>query len=140
MLLNKLFVPVEPVKPSTVVTKEHPFFDLGASFSVVSAGLVTEGTGPSLVQTTGEAAQLSATQPPLGIPSTNAVQDVCKSATRPVQGPGTSDVSTQPLQAPSAEREPPSLYTLPVQGQPSSLQRLPVQRLPVQSAANQCTN
>ena len=71
----------------------HP----GASSSVVSAGLVTEGTGPSLVQTTSEAAQLSATRPPLGVPGTNAVQDVSKSATRPVQGPGTSDVATQPL-------------------------------------------
>ena len=107
LLLNKLFaVPVEPVKPSTVVTRYHPFFDPGASSSVLSAGLVTEGTGPSLVQTTGEAAQLSATQPPLGVPGTNAhaVQDVCKSATRPVQGPGTSDVATQPLQATGAER------------------------------------
>ena len=43
-----------------------------------------------------------ATQPPLGVPGTNAVQEVCKSATRPVQGPGTSDVATQPLQAPGA--------------------------------------
>ena len=68
----------------------------------MSAGLVTEGTGPSLVQTTGEAAQLSATRPPLGVPSTNVVQDVSKSATRSVQGSGTSDVATQPLQAPSA--------------------------------------
>ena len=99
------------MKPSTVVTREHPFFDLGASSSVVSAVLFTDGTGPSLVQTTGEAAQLSATQPPLGVPGTNAVQDVSESATRPVQGPGTSDVATQPsgaeiatqpLQAPGA--------------------------------------
>ena len=30
------------------------------------------------------------------------MQDVSKSATRPVQGPGTSDVATQPLQAPGA--------------------------------------
>ena len=103
LLLNKSFaVPVKPVNPSTVVTIEHPFFDLGASSSVVSAGLVTEGTGPSLVQTTGEAAQLSATRSQLGVPGTNAVQDVSKSATRPVQGPGTSDAATQPLQAPGA--------------------------------------
>ena len=69
LLLDKLFaVPVRPVNPSTVVTREHPFFDPGASSSVVSAGLVTEGTGPGLVQTTGEAAQLSATRPPLGAP------------------------------------------------------------------------
>ena len=103
LLLNKSFaVPVKPVNPSTVVTREHPFFDPGASTSVVSAGLVTKGTGPTLVQTTSEAAQLSATQPPLGVPGTNAVQDVCKSATRPVQGSGTSDIATQPLQAPGA--------------------------------------
>ena len=86
-----------------MVTREHPFFDPGSASSVVSPGLVTEGTGPSLVQTTGKAAQLSATQPPLGVPGTNAVQDVRKSATHPVQGPGTSDVATQPLQAPGAE-------------------------------------
>ena len=104
MLLNKSFaLPVRPVKPSAVVTREHPFFDLGASSSVMCNGLVTEGTGSSLVQTTGEAAQSSATQPPLGVPGTNAVRDVSKSATRPVQGPGTSDVATQPLQAPGAE-------------------------------------
>ena len=90
------------MNPSAVVTREHPFFDPGASSSVMSTGLVTEGTGSSLVQTT-EAAQLTATQPPLGVPGTNAVQDVRKSATRPVQDPGTSDVATQPLQAPDAE-------------------------------------
>ena len=66
-------MPVEPVKPSAMVTREHPFFDLGASSSVGSTVLVTEGAGPSLVQTTGEAAQLSVTQPPLGVPGTNAV-------------------------------------------------------------------
>ena len=104
LLLNKAFaVPVRPVNPSAVVTREHPFFDPGASSSVMSTGLVTEGTSSSLVQTTGEAAQLTATQPPLGVPGTIAVQDVSKSATRPGQGPGTSDVATQPLQAPGAE-------------------------------------
>ena len=46
---------------------------------------------------------MSAIQPPLGVPGTNAVQDVCKTATRSVQGPSTSDVATQPLQAPGAE-------------------------------------
>ena len=69
----------------------------------MSTGLVTEGTASSLVQTTGEAAQSTATQPPLGVPGTNAVRDVSKSATHPVQGPGTSDVATQPFQAPGAE-------------------------------------
>ena len=55
------------------------------------------------MQTTGEAAQLSATQPPLEAPGMKAVQVVSESATRLVQGPGTSDVATQPLQAPGAE-------------------------------------
>ena len=88
-LLNKLFaMPVRPVNSSAVVTREHPFFDPGASSSVMSTGLVTEGTGSSLVQTTGEAAQLTATQPPLWVPGTKAVRDVSGSATRPVQGPG----------------------------------------------------
>ena len=32
-----------------------------------------------------------------------AVQDFSKSATRPVQGPGSSDVATHPLQVPGAE-------------------------------------
>ena len=104
LLLNKSFaVLVRPVNPSAVVTREHPFFDPGASSIVMSTGMVTEGTGSSLVQTTGEAAQSTATQPPLGVPGTNAVRDVSKSATHPVQGPGTSDVATQPLQAPGAE-------------------------------------
>ena len=59
LLLNKSFaMPVRPVNSSAVVTGEHPFFDPGASSSVMSStGLVTEGTGSSLVQTTGEAAQ-----------------------------------------------------------------------------------
>ena len=49
LLLNKSFaMPVEPVKPATVVTREHPFFDTGAYSSVGSVVLVTEGTGPSL--------------------------------------------------------------------------------------------
>ena len=104
LLLNKSFaVPVRPVNPSAVVTREHPFFDPGASSSVMSTGLVTEGTASSLVQTTGEAAQSTATQPPVGVPGRNAVRDVSKSATCPVQGPGTSDVATQALQAPGAE-------------------------------------
>ena len=123
LLLNKsLAVPVEPVKPSTVVTRKHPFFDPGASSSVGSAVLVTDGAGPSLVQSTGEAAQLSATQPPLGVSGTNAVQDVCKSATRPVQGPGTSDVATQTSQAPGAE-----LATQPLQAPSAGTATQPTQ-------------
>ena len=83
---------VRPVNSSAVVTREHPFFEPGASSSVMSSGLVTEGTGSGLVQTTGEAAHLTATQPPLGVPGTEAVRG--GSATHPVQGPGTSDVAT----------------------------------------------
>ena len=94
---------VEPVRSSTVVTREHPFFDPGASSSVVSAGLVTEDTGLTLVQTTDKAVQLSATQPLLEVPGMKAEQDVSKCATHPVQGPGTSDVAIRPLQAPGAE-------------------------------------
>ena len=87
LLLSKSFsVPVEPVRPSTVVTREHPFFDPGTASSVVSSGVVTEGTGPNLVQTTGLAAQLSTAEPLLEVPSMNAVLDVSKSATRPFQG------------------------------------------------------
>ena len=140
LLLSKSFaVPVEPVRPSTVLTREHPFFDPGASSSVVSSGLVTEGTGPSLVQTTGIGVQLSATQPPLEVPGTKAVQDVSKSATRPVQGPGTSDVATQPLQAPGAETVTQPLQapgagtaTQPLQAPSAGPEVLPTSNDPVQ--------
>ena len=58
MLLNQSFaVPVRPVSAASVVPREHPFFDPGASTSVMS-----EGTGLN------EATQLTATQPPLGVP------------------------------------------------------------------------
>ena len=99
MLLNHSFaVPVRPVSTAAVVPREHPFFDPGASTSVMFA----ESTGSGFAQTTSESSQLTATQPPLGVPGTSAVRDVSGSATRPVQGPGTSDVATQPLQAPGA--------------------------------------
>ena len=81
-----------------MVPREHPFFDLGASTSVMFA----ESTGSGLAQTASVSSQLTATQPPLGVPGTSAVRDENESATRPVQGPGTSDVATQPLQAPGA--------------------------------------
>ena len=99
MLLNQSFaVLVRPVSSTSVVTREHPFFDPGASTSVMCA----ESTGSGLAQTVSESTQLTATQPPLGVPGTSAVRDVNGSATRRVQGPGTSDVATQPLQAPGA--------------------------------------
>ena len=107
MLSNQSFaVLVRPVSSPSVVTREHPFFDPGASTSVMFA----ESTGSGLAQTASESAQLTATQPPLGVPGTSAVRDVNGSATCPVQGPGTSDVATQPLQAPGAE-----LATQPLQ-------------------------
>ena len=93
MLINQSFaVPVRPVNSASVVPREHPFFDLGASTSVMFA----EGTGDV-------ATQLTATQPPLGVPGTQAVKEVPESATHPVQGPGTSEtVATQPLLVPGA--------------------------------------
>ena len=93
MLINQSFaVPVRPVTSASVVPREHPFFDPGASTSVMSS----EGTGDV-------ATQLTATQPPLGVPGTEAERDGVESATHPVQGPGTSTVlATQPLLVPGA--------------------------------------
>ena len=90
MLVNQSFaVPVRPVNSASVVPREHPFFDLGASTSAMSS----EGTGD----------ELTATQPPLGVPGTEAGRDGVESATHPVQGPGTSEVlATQPLLVPGA--------------------------------------
>ena len=67
-------------------------FDPGTSTSGLSSSVTVEGTGSSLVQTTGEAA---------------VVREVSnKSATRPVEGPGTGIViqenATQLVQAPGA--------------------------------------
>ena len=80
MLLSKMFaVPVEPVKePSSVVTSDQPFFDPGTSTSGLSSGVIVGGASPSLAQTTGEAAFVS--------------EAASKSATRPIEGPGTEVV------------------------------------------------
>ena len=88
MLLSKSFaVPVEPVrKPASVVTSDQPFFYPGTSTSVHSSGVTFEGASPSLAQTTGEIA-------------------ASKSATRPVEGPGTGVLATQPVEAPGAGPE-----------------------------------
>ena len=59
--------------------------------------MFAEGTGSGLAQTASESTQLTATQPPLGVPGMSAVRDLSGSATRPVQGPGTSDVASQPF-------------------------------------------
>ena len=91
MLLKQSLV--RPVNSASVVPREHPFFDLGASTSV----MFSEGTGSC------ESTQLTATQPPLGVTGTQAVRDENESATRPVQCPGTSEVlATQPLLVPGA--------------------------------------
>ena len=96
MLLSKAFaVPVEPVKkPPSVVTSDHPFFDPGTSTSALSSGVTVGGAGSSLVQTTGDPAVLTATQP-VQAPSTRGSVTACKSATSSVEGPGMSVVSQQ---------------------------------------------
>ena len=72
MLNNQSFaVPVRPVSTASVVPREHPFFDLGASTSVMFA----ESTGSGLAQTASVSSQLMATQPPLGGPGTSAVRN-----------------------------------------------------------------
>ena len=66
------------------------------------------GSGSSLVQTTGDPAVLTATQP-VEAPGTRGPVTASKSATSPVQGPGMSDViqqnATQPVEAPGAGPE-----------------------------------
>ena len=68
-----------------------PFFDPGTSTSGLSSGVTFGGAASSLVQTTGEAAVMG--------------EAGSKSATHPVEGPGT-DVkqqnATQPVEAPGA--------------------------------------
>ena len=93
MLVSKTFaVPVEPVNnPPSVVPSDQPFLDPGTSTSGLSSGVTVGGTGSSLVETTGAAAVVR--------------EAASKSATHPVEGPGT-DVSqqnaTQPVEAPCA--------------------------------------
>ena len=60
MLLSQSFaVLVRPVNSASVVPREHPFFDPGASTSVMFA----ENTGSGLAQTASVSSQLKATQP-----------------------------------------------------------------------------
>ena len=105
MLVSKTFmVPVNPVQnPPSVVTSDQPFFDPGTYTTGLSSGVTVGGTGSSVDQTTAKAVMMR--------------EAVNKSATCPVEGPGT-DVrqqnATQPVEAPSAGR-PPSLLRLPVQ-------------------------
>ena len=107
MLLSKTFAaPVEPVRnPPSVVTSDQPFFDLGTSTSGLSSGVTVGGAGSSLVQTTGDPAVLTATQP-VEAPVTRGPVTASKSAISPVEGPGMSVViqqnATQPVEAPGA--------------------------------------
>ena len=93
MLVSKTFtVPVNPVQnPPSVVTSDQPFFDPGTSTSGLSSCVTVGGASSSLVQTTGEVAVMR--------------EAGNKSATHPVEGPGT-DVkqqnATQPVEAPGA--------------------------------------
>ena len=61
-------------KPSSVVMSDQPFFDPGTSTSGLCSGVTVGGAGPSLAQTTGEAAFVS--------------EAASKSATHPVEGHG----------------------------------------------------
>ena len=107
MLLSKTFaVHVEPVrKPPSVVTSDQPFFDPGTSTSGLSSGVPVGGASSSLVQTTGDPAVLTNTQP-VEAPSTRGPVTASRSATSPAEGPGTSGVIqqnvTQPVEAPGA--------------------------------------
>ena len=79
-----------------MVTSDQPFFDPGTSTSGLSSGVTVGGASPSFVQTTVEAAFVS--------------EAASKSATRPVEGPGTEvgrrdeiqQNATQPVEAPGA--------------------------------------
>ena len=109
--MSKTFtVPVNPVQnPPSVVTNDQPFFDPGTSTSGLSPGVTVGGTGSSLVQTTElaavmrEASNKSATHPVEG-PGTEVKQ---QNATQPVEAPG-ARTATQPVEAPSATRLPTS--------------------------------
>ena len=105
MLVSKTFtVPVNLVQnPPSVVTSDQPFFDPGTSTTGLSSDVTVGGTGSSLVQTTGEAAVMreavnkSATHPVEG-PGTDVKQ---QNATQPVEAPG-AGTATQPVEAPGA--------------------------------------
>ena len=94
MLVSKAFsVPVEPVrKPPSVVISDQPFYDLGTSG--LSSGVTVGGACSSLVQTTGDPAVLTATQP-VEAPGTRGPVTASQSAISPVEGPGTSGVIQQ---------------------------------------------
>ena len=96
-----------------------PFLILEPPTSGLSSGVTVGGAGSSVVQTTGDPAVLTATQP-VEPPGTRGPVTASKSATSPVEGPGMSGVIQQNA---------PSLLRLLVQLRPPSLLRLPVQVL-----------
>ena len=108
MLVSKTFaVPVEPVKrPPSVVTSDQPFFDPGTSTTGLSSGVTVGGAGPSLVQTTDEAASEAVNK--CKVSQQNATQPVeapgAGTATQPVEAPG-AGTATQPVEAPDAGPE-----------------------------------
>ena len=90
--------------------------DPGTSTSGLSSDVTVGGAGSSLVQITGDPVVLTATQP-VQAPSTRGPVTASKSATSPVEGPGTSVVSqqnvTQPVEAPGAGPEALLMVMLP---------------------------
>ena len=94
--------------PPSVVTSDQPFFDPGTSTSGLSSGVTVGVAGSSVIQTNGDPAMLTATQP-VEAPGTRGPVTASKSATSPVEGPSTSVViqqnATQPVEAPSAGPE-----------------------------------
>ena len=88
-----------------MVTSDQPFFDPGTSTCGLSSGVTVGGTSSSLVQTSGDLAVSTATQP-VEASSTRGPVTVSKSATSPVEGPSTNVViqqnATQPVEAPGA--------------------------------------
>ena len=108
MLMSKTFtIPVNPVQnPPSVVTSDQPFCDPGTSTTGLSSGVTVGGTGSSLGQSTGEAAVMreavnkSATHPVEG-PGTDVKQ---QNATQPVEALG-AGTATQPVEAPGAGPE-----------------------------------
>ena len=98
MLLAKSFaVPVEPVKkPDAVVTSDQPFFDPGASTTMMS--VTQPATGASPVQATGD---VTATQPGEA-PSMMRESGANMTATRPDEAPSTGIFATQSVEAAGA--------------------------------------
>ena len=90
-----------------MVTSDQPFCDPGTSTSGLSSGVTVEGSGSSLVQTTGEAAVVSEAT---SKSATRLVEDpdtgvvIQQNATQPVEAPG-AGMATQPVEAPGAGPE-----------------------------------